>query len=242
MGKFFHANCNYKMYMSATIGDPAAYAKYVVIDRHFDIDIPSTFNFEKSPIFYVSDYKMSYREKDASLPKVIEMITKICEMYSGQRGIIQTGSYNFAKSVLDSAPEYIKKRLVPYNDSKEKDDAISLFKFRKDKILIGPTLVEGLSFDDDLCRFLIIMKIPYPSLADNLVKEKKDINPEWYSNETAISMLQGIGRGIRSESDWCVTFILDGCFTYLMSESGKMFPPEFGGRIRLITPSALGVS
>ena len=240
MGKYFHANCGYKMYMSATIGEPHAYAKDVGINLFYNIDIPSTFNFEKSPIFYVPEYKLSYKEKEYSLPKIAQMITSIINMYTGKRGIIQTGSYDFAKTLIDLVPDNVQNRIILYDDSKGKDEAIAYFKSCEDKILVGPSLIEGLSFDDDLCRFQIIMKVPYPSLADKFVKAKQEINPSWYSNTAAISILQGVGRGIRSEYDWCVTFILDGCFTYLLQSSYSMFPIEFINRIKTISPYSLG--
>lgn len=240
MGKYFHSNCGYKMYMSATIGDPAAYSRDVSIENYFSIDIPSTFDFTNSPIFYVSDYKLSYKEKQYSLPKIIEMIVAVINMYSGKRGIVQTGSYEFAKALYESVPKDIKRRFIMYEDSKEKDEAIAFYKNCEDKILVGPSLIEGLSFDDDLCRFQIVMKVPYPSLADKFVKSKQELKPEWYSNTTAISILQGVGRGIRNEHDWCVTFIFDGCFTYLAQKSYSMFPKEFVNRIKIISPAQLG--
>ena len=163
-------------------------------------------------------------------------------MYGNQRGIIQTGSYEFAKKLFEMAPSDLKDRLILYDDSKGKDEAIIIFKGKDNKILVGPSLVEGLSFDDDLCRFQIIMKVPYPSLADRFVKAKQTVNPEWYSNTTAISILQGVGRGIRNEKDWCVTFIFDGCFTYLWQKSMNMFPDEFKRRIQIIQPEQFGLN
>ena len=100
--------------------------------------------------------------------------------------------------------------------------------------MVGPSLIEGLSFDDDLCRFQIIMKVPYPSLADKFVSAKMNYDKQWYSNTTAISILQGVGRGVRNMHDWCVTFILDGCFERLFYSSFNMFPPEFSQRIKVI--------
>lgn len=240
MGKYFHSNCGYKMYMSATIGDPQAYANDISTNGFVSIDIPSTFDFTQSPIFYVNNYKLSYNDKKYTFPKIVDMIISVINMYAGKRGIVQTGSYEFAKQLLEFVPDDVRRRMIMYDGSREKDEAISLFKLKEDGILVGPTLVEGLSFDDDLCRFQIVMKVPYPSLADKFVKAKQVLKPEWYSNTTAISILQGVGRGIRSEKDWCVTFILDGCFTYLMQKSYKMFPKEFMNRIKTITPGALG--
>lgn len=241
MGKCFHNHCGKRLYMSATIGEPKAFAKDCGFgdERHLDISIPSTFDYTNSPIFYVCDYKLSFKEKDTSLPNVVAMIEKIAEMYGDKRGIIQTGSYQFAKYLQDNVNEKTRRRLFLYDDSKEKQDALYYFKQSQNKILVGPSLVEGLSFDDDLSRFQIIMKIPYPSLKDKFVAAKQRINPEWYSNTTAISILQGVGRGIRNEKDWCVTFVLDGCFTQLLKSSGDMFPMQFLERIKVISPSMI---
>ncbi len=160
-------------------------------------------------------------------------------MYPGKRGIIQTGSYSFAKQLKELLPDPARKRVLLYEDSNEKQDNLETYKYSTDKILIGPSLVEGLSLNDDLCRFQIIMKIPYPSLADKFISAKKDFNPQWYAETTSISILQGVGRGVRNEKDWCVTFILDGCFNNLLSSCRSMFPQEFIDRIQIIPSSSL---
>lgn len=239
MNKHFHKHCKNKMYMSATIGEASAFAKDCSFDKYHAIDIPSTFDFTNSPIFYVPDYRLSYKEKEYNLPKVAELIEATINMYAGKRGIIQTGSYQFAKQLIDYVGPTVRQRLILYDDTKGKTEAIEYFKYCTDKVLVGPSLIEGLSFDDDFCRFQIIMKVPYPSLADKFVKAKKDINPEWYSNTTAISILQGVGRGIRNENDWCVTFIFDGCYSYLMQNSHNMFPNDFIRRIQVIPPTSI---
>ena len=240
MDKYFHANCKKKMYMSATIGSPVSYASNHSISAYEYVSIPSTFQYANSPIFYVPDYRLSYKEKEQSLPKIIDMVTAVIRMYKGKKGIIQTGSYKFAKDLHDRAPKDVRRRLLLYNGSTEKGQSIDFFKNCKDdKILVGPSLIEGLNFNDDYCRFQIIMKIPYPSLADKFINRKRELNQKWYSDETAISILQGVGRGIRHETDWCVTFILDGCFTYLANSSWDMFPDEFKNRIQVIKPNTL---
>ena len=237
--KHFHAHCKNKMYMSATIGDPNVFASDCSFTNYYSIDIPSTFDFTNSPIFYVPDYRLSYKEKEWNLPKVAELIDYTIKMYAGKRGIIQTGSYQFAKTLLDYVSPEVRNRLIIYDDTKEKNEAIDYFKYCSDKVLVGPSLIEGLSFDDDLCRFQIIMKVPYPSLADKFVAAKQKLKPEWYSNTTAISILQGVGRGIRNEKDWCVTFIFDGCYSYLLQKSYSMFPQDFINRIQVIPPHTI---
>ena len=121
---------------------------------------------------------MSFKEKDTSFPRVVEMIEGILKIYPDKRGIIQTGSYSFAKQLFEKInPEY-KKRLLLYEDSAGKQDNLDTYKFSTNKVLVGPSLIEGLSLNDDLCRFQIIMKIPYPSLADKFISAKQKFNPQ----------------------------------------------------------------
>ena len=239
MNRTFHANCMNKLYMSATIGDAAVFAKNNAIKNYTSIKLPIVFDYTKSPIFYVPEYKMSFKEKDINFPKILEMTEGIVKIYPDKKGIIQTGSYSFAKQIYENASPSFKKRILLYEDSTEKQDLLDVFKFSKDKILVGPSLIEGLSLNDDLCRFQIIFKIPYPSLADKFIAEKQKFNPPWYSETAAISMLQGVGRGVRNENDWCVTFILDACFSTLMQYTGYMFPQEFKNRIQIIPSTSL---
>lgn len=238
--KTFHRNADLKLYMSATIGDPDIYANDICLTGSYVTSkLPICFDYSNSPIFYVNEYKMSYAEKDRSFPKIVKMIESILNMYPNKKGIIQTGSYAFANKLHDTIDKSLKSRLILYNDTLEKQESLDAYKYSDDKVLIGPSLVEGLSLDDDLCRFLIIMKIPYLSLADKYVDAKRKYNPIWYSNATSILMLQGIGRGVRNEHDWCVTFILDACFQGLFNTTRTMYPPEFVNRIQVINSNSL---
>lgn len=239
LNRTFHSNCGKKLYMSATIGDPDTFAKENSFSFFKSIKLPVVFDYTNSPIFYVPDYKMSYKEKDTSLPNVIRMIENIMKMYPDKRGIIQTGSYSFAKQLFEKISKNYKNRLLLYEDSVSKQENLNTYRYSENMVLVGPSLVEGLSLNDDLCRFQIIMKIPYPSLADKFISAKQQFNPTWYSETTAISMLQGVGRGVRNEKDWCVTFILDGCFNNLLNSVRNMFPKEFIDRIQVIPSSSL---
>ena len=235
----FHKKCGKRLYMSATIGDPDTFKKDIAANDMKPIKLPIVFDYKQSPIFFINEYKMSYAEKDMSFPHIASMVANILNLYPGMRGIIQTGSYAFAQKLHDLLPDSQKRRLILYSDSTAKQDSLDAYKYSSDKVLVGPTLIEGISLDDDLCRFQIIMKVPYPSLADKFIAAKRNFNPQWYSNLAATSILQGVGRGVRNEKDWCITFILDACFNTLYNMSRKMFPVEFIERIQQIPSSSL---
>lgn len=227
-----------RILLSATVGQKEAFMenlgwnpKFSSFDR-----IPSTFDFSRSPIFYIPDFKVSYKEKEHNFPNLVKIIEDICGAFKWKRGFIQTGSYDNAKAIFKHMIPEIQNRMLIYNDSKEKTLNIEDFKSKKNAILVGPTLVEGINMPDDLCRFIIIFKVPYPSLASNYVKEKIKLFPRWYNSTTSNQIIQGIGRGVRDKNDYCTTFIIDGCFGNLFNCTMNQYPQEMINRIRTLHP------
>ena len=108
------------------------------------------------------------------------------------------------------------------------------FKKSKNGVLIGPTLTEGIDLPDDYCRFIILMKIPYPNITSKIIKKKIELFPDWYNNTTSNIIIQSLGRGVRNENDYCTTYILDGCFTNLYQQTKEQYPKYIQDRIKII--------
>ena len=245
--RYLLSKAHYKVFCSATVGGKDAYDENMGF--RFDIDetkseelnksimktIPSTFDFSNSPIHFLNKFKMSFREKEISFRHLKNVIYSICNTkFKDQKGMIQTGSYYFAEQLYNDAPLEIKQRMLVYNGAKEKSTMISIHKMSSDTILVGPTLNTGVDLPGDECRFIIILKVPYPSMADKLVKEKLKLFPLWYNSSTSNEIIQGIGRGVRYDGDWCVTYILDACFWSLYLSTKEQYPKELQDRIHII--------
>lgn len=227
----------HRVMMSATIGGKTAFEenvgiKYTNTKTSKMSRVPSTFDFSKSPIKIYTKYKMTYEKKDYAFEKLKPLIYKLITKFDGKKGLIQTGSYKNAKELYYNAPEKIRKRLLIYHDSKEKNIVLSKHKSSKDTIIIGPSLAEGIDLPDDLCRFIIILKVPYPALTSKLVKAKMKLFPNWYVSTTSNTIIQGIGRGNRNKTDYCSIFILDGCFKRLYNETKEQYSPELQQRMK----------
>ena len=238
--KYLLSNANYKVMLSATVGGKKAYDENMGFkytdDKESDYHVmPSNFDFSKSPIHFLNKFKMSFREKEVSFVHLKKIIYSICETkFANERGMIQTGSYAFAKELYNSAPLNIKQRMLLYNGSREKTTCIKIHEISDNTILVGPSLNEGIDLPGDKCRFIIIMKVPYPSLADRLVKEKIKLFPLWYNSTTSNEIIQGIGRGVRFDGDWCVSYILDACFWKLYLDTQDQYSNEFKNRLNII--------
>ena len=229
------------MFMSATIGDLLEYCKSIGI-HHIKGESPNTmimpdnFNYEKSPIYIFKPFKMSYKEKHKSEPKVHQIIKKLLEVHKKERGIIQTGSYEFANNLVAfinrTCPKDIRERIISYDNSKDKNDAFAEYVKSDNGILVGPTLVEGIDLKDDLCRFIIMMKVPYGNLGDNLIKAKMNLSYDTYLYDTSIQIQQALGRGIRNANDYCSTYMVDGSFNDFFVYNGKYFNDNTLRRIK----------
>lgn len=227
--KHLHQRSGFKVFMSATIGEPKTYMKVMGIEKAKFIQLSNGFNYEKSPIVFVDRWKMSLNHKNESLPKAIRMLDQILEKHKGHRGLIHTGSYEFSKYIKQHSSHI--RRIIEYNKSSEKEEALIKFKNGINGVIMGPSILEGLDFADESCRFQIFFKVPYPSLGDPLTKEKIKQSPGWYDWKTGITLQQGTGRSIRNKEDWAVTYILDACFNNLINKS-EFFPENFTQRIK----------
>ncbi|MCK9575744.1 MAG: helicase C-terminal domain-containing protein [Candidatus Pacearchaeota archaeon] len=224
MKKHFHDKNNFAVMMTATMGEPTLFAKSINANNAKYRKIPSTFNFDRSPILIYQGVSMSFKNKEVALPKIANKITEILEKHKNENGIIHTGSYT--NSVYLN--ENIKSdRIISYINSSDKKNVLFDFSSANNKVLMGPSLLEGLDLGNDKSRFQIFAKVPYPSLMDKFVNAKMKTDKDWYAWITILSVLQGVGRSVRNENDYATTYILDSDFFRLITQNRHMFPQDF---------------
>ncbi len=101
-------------------------------------------------------------------------------------------------------------RLISTKDNRE--ERLDEFKNSPEpKVLVSPSMNEGVDLPGDLCRFQIIYKLPYISL-DERVRLRTyayEDHDKWYLYKMLTKLIQTYGRGIRFEEDYCKTYILD---------------------------------
>jgi Rad3-related DNA helicase len=96
----------------------------------------------------------------------------------------------------------------------------------EDTVLVSPSLDTGISLDDELGRFQIILKAPYLPLGSKRIKKLFDKNPSYYTMKMLDSLIQMSGRCTRSVEDYSVTYILDGSAVKAI-KSNKTFLPKY---------------
>jgi Rad3-related DNA helicase len=229
--RHFYNKFGFKVLMTATMGNPKDFMRNHGLKSAKYFKMESYFAWEKSPIIFYPGKKLSARHLEDNINWAIEKTVELLTTHQGQRGIIHTGSYELGERVWSKLPREIRKRVLTYKGSEEKDKIIKKLKKNPEAVIMGPSLLEGLNLADDDSRFQIFLKVPYPHLGDKYVKAKLDDSQKWYNWKTSISVLQGVGRSIRTPEDWAVTYLLDGNFADLLKAAGDQFPPEFKNRL-----------
>ena len=107
------------------------------------------------------------------------------------------------------------------------DEVIQEHAMDENGVLLSSSLWEGVDLKDDLSRFQIIAKVPYPNLSEKRTKNKMQKFPLWYKSQTLVKLLQGFGRSIRSEQDWAVTYVLDTAAYDLLLQCKSMVPKSY---------------
>lgn len=121
---------------------------------------------------------MALKSLEDNFPKVSEMAFKLMRLHSNQHGMIQTGSYKLAHMIYEYAPDELKTRMLCYNGNVEKQEIIDKLEEKENLVLVGPTLLEGIDLPGDLCKFIIVMKVPWPSLGSVVTKKKMKLFPK----------------------------------------------------------------
>ena len=101
------------------------------------------------------------------------------------------------------------------------------FESSNDTVIISPSLTEGIDLKDDLSRFQVLCKVPYPYLGDKLSQRRMKKRKLWYPYQTARSIVQAVGRSVRNEHDHAVTYILDSSWERFYRQHSDMFPGSF---------------
>jgi len=231
--------CPKTLIMSATILDHRTFEKNLGLDTGDDrtkfIQIQSDFPIENRPIFPLSVEYLNFsnlQQTDVKT-KISRAIDNIMHIHSNDKGIIHTTSYEQLNFIKENLSKMNSRRLILTDPEIQRDEVIKEhIDSKKPTVLISPSLHTGLDLKDNLSRFQIITKVPYPNIADKWTSEKRKINEEWYYWQTALRLVQAYGRPIRSKDDWAKTYVLDAAFNYFVKMNVNILPKWFVSAIR----------
>ena len=208
---------DYHLLMSGSIVDYRNFSKYLGLDEGevYYVQQDSTFDVvNNNPLIPKYCGKLTYNEKMKTLPKAYSVIDNILADHINEKGIIHCNSREFASKIIDNCLDF--NRFIVYENSFEKELAIEELKESDNGVIVAYSLEEGLNLPDDDIRFQILLKCPYPSLADKQIKARQKADYTWYLLETIRKVIQTVGRGMRNENDYCKNYLIDTSFKNIL--------------------------
>lgn len=192
------------------------------------VEVDYSFPVTRRPIVPRTVASVTYKTKKDAYPKLGAEVATIMQEHPDERILVHTVSYDLTKAVLQTLNrEGLGKRVHTYFNAGERTRAIAEYEANQDAVILAPSLDRGVDFKDDLCRIIVVCKIPYP-YQDKQVKARLHgggrEGQSWYAIESIRTLCQMTGRGMRSEEDWCLTFLLDEQFRVLWKKNRRLFP------------------
>jgi Rad3-related DNA helicase len=224
--------CTKTLIMSATILDSKEFCRNVGL-RYDDvkfIQVDSEFPLQNRPIYPMSIAYLNFNNLQLQKVKtnISRAIDNLMTLHRNHKGIIHTTSYEQLNFIKANISQTNIRRLLVTDPEIQRDDVIAEHtNSLKPTVLISPSLHMGLDLKDDLSRFQIITKVPYPNKSDRWTDAKRKLDEEWYYWQTALKLIQGYGRSIRSKEDWAKTYVLDSAFGYFVRKNRNILPDWF---------------
>ena len=190
---------------------------------------------EHRPIVPLNIAYLNYNNLQSSEVKIAiaGTVDNLMTIHRKDKGIIHTTSYDQLNFIKDNLSQSNARRLLVTDPEIQRDEVIfEHTRSTRPTVLISPSLNTGLDLKDELSRFQIITKVPYPNKGDRWTNAKRNIDTDWYYWQTALKLIQAYGRSVRSKDDWAKTYILDSAFGYFVKKNKNILPNWFVQAIR----------
>jgi ATP-dependent DNA helicase DinG len=213
--------------MSATILDFNVFRHTlgIVEDNCVCLAVPSEFLVRNRPIFYRPLGSMNFQNKASTLPKIADALDKLLRARPDVKGLIHTNSYEMNRLLTQALVATGHGSRIITHGSGGAESAIERhITSDAPTVLCSPAMTEGLDLRDDLSRFQVVVKVPYPPFRDPYVAARKSLDKGWYSWQTAMRLIQATGRSVRSENDFAETYIVDSSFGDFRRLNHRLLP------------------
>jgi Rad3-related DNA helicase len=159
-----------------------------------------------------------------------------------RKGIIHAVSYDRARYIKETS-RYGDYMII--HDSDTTRATIEQFKqAAAPAILVSPSVHTGTDFPYDSARWQIIAKLPFPDVRSGIAAARQVRDRTYSTRFAATTIVQMVGRIVRSTDDAGETFIIDDTWEWFYTRNLRLFPKAFKEAHRQVTvaPEPMDVS
>lgn len=174
------------------------------------------------------------QEEGDAVARVLDETRRVLDAHEGERALVHTVSYRLA----GEAARWLEgggREVFDYTDAAGRERALEKFLATEGAVLVAPSMDRGVDLPGDACRVQVVLKLPLPNLGDRQVAARLHASggEVWYAMQTAASLMQMVGRAVRSRDDWAVCYVLDAHFLDWRRRWGHLMPAWFARAIRV---------
>jgi len=198
------------------------------------LEYPSTFPVERRLVTYIPTARVDHRMDEFSRRAWLQKIVNIIRPRLDRKGIIHSVSYKRGEEIAEFLEDRFGSELtVISHNSKNINDKVHEFRACHDAaVIISPSLTTGYDFPGGQCEYQIISKLAFPDGRDPLHRERMKLDRDYGAYLTAQQLVQASGRGMRSATDRCETFIIDDHWTWFGKKFSEFIPAWFRSALR----------
>ena len=236
IGDMFQAldNSEFNLLMSATISEQYVKRTMTLDGKTKHIRLEPHFPPENKKVVFYKPMVLNYNsmKSDDTLKRLSSSITDIVKHHTAkdERGIILAPSFVIAERAAKSIfATKINTKVFEHRRGEKLAEILEKFKAYSSgpAVLITPSGFEGVDLPGSLCRYQIIVKMPYASLGDKRIAHILETFPDVYQAIALKKLVQGAGRGVRSVDDWAITYVLDTAAQKVWQSKANEWNDEF---------------
>lgn len=161
---------------------------------------------------------------------IMKKLNDLAETHYNDKGLIHTSSYGRARRIADSLSAekypYLHDNVFVHDQDRDPEEQIEEWQDSDKDLFASPSMMEGVDLKDDMCRWQVLLKVPYPAMDSRTSYIVNNQKYGWneYFERAMIRVVQSYGRAVRSEDDYADYYVLDKDFNDLMK---KRSAPEW---------------
>lgn len=212
--------------LSATLTPKTLQLLGIPPDQVTHWECPSRFPIARRPVWYIPTVNVKWPVTPGQIQALATRMDQILDQRPGVKGIGHSVSYKLAEQLWGRSDHKARIRLDKPGTSTAQ--LVDVYKTSPDpEFLLSPAVDTGVDFPDGQCRVQIVFRLPFPSTQSKIVKARAATDDEYVPYLMIQRLVQSVGRGVRSETDWAETFILDDKWSWARGKYRLMMPLWF---------------
>ena len=173
------------------------------------------------PLVHIPTSSISQKSSPSDHSKWHARIDEIAGAWANSKGIIHTVSYDRAMQIRNKS-KFAHRMLIHTTETAKA--TIDHFRHaERPLILLSPSVTTGYDMPD-IFDWQIIAKIPFPDSRSAIMQRRSQEDPSYPMYLAMMDIVQAYGRGPRSLTGKCITYIIDDHIRWMKSRYYSFAP------------------